>query len=403
LIGILTLTIAFVFSQFYRAFLAVLTPVLSTELGATKADLSLASGAWFISFALFQFPVGIWLDRYGPRWVTAALFAVAAAGAFLFAAATAPWMLVLAMVLMGIGCSPVLMGAVFLIARNYRPAKMAMFTSWVVAFGSLGNVVSTTPLAAAAQSFGWRPVIFFLGIATLVSTVMLVVFVRNPRRPDVPGNIIGLSGYFEILKIRALWPIFPLMLVAYTAVSNIRGLWVGSYIYDMFKVDAVVLGNVSLSLALAMVVGTFIYGPLDNILRTRKWIAIGGQAICISSLATLSFTVDVGVIHATVMLVLIGLSGVGFGVVMAHGRESLPPHLIGRGVVLMNFCSIGGAGAMQILTGALVTATARDDDPAHTYAVLFGFYAAASLLVLSIYLVWAKDVPPARDPSRPAA
>ena len=60
--GLAALALGYVLSQLYRSFLAVLTPALTVELGATKADLSLASGAWFIAFALMQFVVGVSLD-----------------------------------------------------------------------------------------------------------------------------------------------------------------------------------------------------------------------------------------------------------------------------------------------------------------------------------------------------
>ena len=65
--GIAALALAYVLSQFYRSFLAVLTPALSAELGVTKADLSLASGVWFLAFAVSQFAIGVALDRFGPR------------------------------------------------------------------------------------------------------------------------------------------------------------------------------------------------------------------------------------------------------------------------------------------------------------------------------------------------
>lgn len=396
--GIVALAVAFVFSQFYRAFLAVLTPFLAADLGATKADFSLASGLWFISFALFQFPVGIWLDRYGPRWTTSLLFAVAALGSVVFAMATAPWMMILAMILMGIGCSAILMGAIFLIARNYPPARMAMFTSWVVAFGSAGNVLSTTPLAAAAQAFGWRPVMLALGAVTLLTAVAIVALVRNPDYAE-GRNSTGLAGYLELLRIRDLWPMFPLMLVGYTAVSGIRGLWVGPYVSDTFAVDAVVLGNVTLALALAMVAGTFMYGPLDALFRTRKWVIVGGQLVCASSLVTLSLNVDASLGLSTILLMMVGISGVGFGMILSHGREFLPPHLVGRGVTFMNFCSIGGGGMMQLVTGGVVTAATVPGDPGNAYSTLFGFYATASLTALCIYL-FARDVKPGTSARR---
>ena len=86
--GIAALFVAYILSQFYRAFLAVLTPVLGTDLGATPQALAEASGYWFLSFALMQLPIGWALDRIGPRLTTAALLVVAAGGAAVFATAT---------------------------------------------------------------------------------------------------------------------------------------------------------------------------------------------------------------------------------------------------------------------------------------------------------------------------
>ncbi len=65
--GIAFLVVAYTLSQFYRAFLAVLSPVLEAEIGATTGDLARASGLWFAAFALMQLPVGWALDRLGPR------------------------------------------------------------------------------------------------------------------------------------------------------------------------------------------------------------------------------------------------------------------------------------------------------------------------------------------------
>ena len=103
LIGIAVLIAAYVLSQFYRAFLAVLTPELSAELGATPEILAYASGVWFVCFAAMQVPIGWALDVYGPRRLAAGLLAVGAGGgAVLFGLASAPWHIVLAMALIGV-------------------------------------------------------------------------------------------------------------------------------------------------------------------------------------------------------------------------------------------------------------------------------------------------------------
>ena len=120
--GIVTLVVAYVLSQFYRAFLAVMAPALSTDIGVTPEDLSAASGMWFLVFAAMQVPVGWLLDNIGPRRTASILFGLGAGGgAAVFALAQGPGHLSLAMALIGIGCSPVLMAAYFTFARIYEP------------------------------------------------------------------------------------------------------------------------------------------------------------------------------------------------------------------------------------------------------------------------------------------
>src|SRR5690606_4455334 len=170
--GLAALVIAYMLSQFYRAFLAVLTPSLITDHGATKADMSIASGAWFIAFALSQFFIVVWLDRYGPKRTAGLLMVLCGGGgAFVFAIAVEPWMITLAMVLIGIGCAPVLMAAMFIFAHTWSPARLAVLTSWTMGIGSLGNIVGASPLAAAVEAYGWRPVIAALGLVTLLVAV----------------------------------------------------------------------------------------------------------------------------------------------------------------------------------------------------------------------------------------
>ena len=155
--GLVLLCLAYVLSQFYRAFLAVLTDVLGADIGATPDMLATASGLWFLSFAVMQIPVGWALDTHGPRRTSATLLLLGGAGgAAVFALATTPTHINIAMFLIGIGCSPVLMASFFVFARMY-PAKMfATLGAVMIGVGSLGNLAGSVPLTWAVDVFGWR-------------------------------------------------------------------------------------------------------------------------------------------------------------------------------------------------------------------------------------------------------
>lgn len=384
--GIAALAIAYVLSQFYRSFMAVMTPALTAELGATKAELSAASGMWFLVFALMQFVVGVALDRYGPRRTVSWLLGVGGGGgAMVFALATKPWMIAAAMALIGAGCAPVLMASFYIFAREYPPARFAALASFLVGFGNLGNVVGATPLAAAAEAFGWRPVMAGLAAATLVVAALLFLLVRDPERVEQESADIGFSGYAELFRLRQLWPILPMLALNYTAAAGIRGLWAGPYLSDVHRLDAVAIGNVTLVMALAMVAGNFAYGPLDRLFGSRKWVAFAGNAGSLLAVSWLAMNAIAPVSAVTVALALIGLFGTSFGVLMAHGRAFIPAHLTGRGVTLLNFFAIGFVGVLQFATGAVVSAGGVAGDPASGYVALFWFYAAMLALGLFIY------------------
>lgn len=391
--GIAALALAYVLSQFYRSFLAVLTPALTADIGITKAELSTASGAWFIAFALSQFAIGVSLDRIGPRRTASLLLAVGGGGgAALFAAATQPWMIVAAMVLIGIGCAPVLMASVFIFARSYPPAKLAILTSWIVAFGSAGNVVGASPLANAAEAFGWRGVMLGLGVVTLLIAAAILLFVRDPERVEGSDGG-GFAGYLELFRIPQLWIIMPLIALNYAPAAGIRGLWSGPFLVDVYGLDALAIGRITLFMALSMVAGAFLYGPLDTLFGTRKWVAIGGNALSVAALCFLVADPAPDLATLTLLLVAIGVFGGSYGLLMAHGRAFLPPHLTGRGVTLLNFFSIGGVGLAQFATGAVYSANADPADAVAGYHALWIFYTATLAASIVVYL-FARDARP---------
>lgn len=379
--GLAALAAAYVLSQFFRAFLAVLAPVMSLDLGVGAQDLAQASGWWFLAFAAMQLPVGWSLDHFGPRWTSSVLLSAAALGAFLFAGAQGPGAINLAMILIGVGCAPVLMSAYYIFARSFSPAVFGTLAGLMIGFGSLGNLAATVPLSMAVEVLGWRGTMLGLAAATLVVAIGLAGFLRDPVR--VPGGATG--SILDLLRIRALWPVLVMMAACYPAPSGLRGLWVGPWRAEVFAESAGDIGRLTLVMGLAMVVGNFAYGPLDRVLGTRKWLIFGGNALMLVCLLALWRLADRPGVWPVALLAGVGFFGASFPMVMAHGRAFLPRHLVGRGVTLINLFGIGMSGLMQMVTGRLHGAIPATN-PAAPYAGLFLFYAGLTTVGLLVYL-----------------
>ncbi|MEL7183191.1 MAG: MFS transporter [Pseudomonadota bacterium] len=377
--GIAILTLGYVLSQFYRAFLAVLAPDLSQALGVSAADLSRASGIWFLVFAAMQIPVGWALDRVGPRRTASVLLGVCGGGgAALFAMAQSLVHIEIAMGLIGAGCAPVLMASYYIFARVYAAAVFATLAGALIGVGSLGNIAASLPLSWASDVFGWRGAIWALAGLTVAAAVGCHFLVRDPAR--VEGGPQGRLS--DLLRIPALWAILPMMLVNYAPSAGLRGLWAGPYVADVY--GAAFVGTATLVMGLAMIAGNFAYGPLDRLFGTRKWVVFGGNLLGGLVCATLWAVPAPGVVMACAALALIGAFGASFPMLVAHGRAFFPPHLVGRGVTLMNLFGIGGVGLMQFTTGPLFEAAGGG---VAGYQALFGAFAMALFAGCAIYLL----------------
>ncbi len=304
-------------------------------------------------------------------------------------------MIIVAMAAIGVGCAPVLMSASFIFAHSYSPARLGFLISWYVGIGSLGIVIGASPLANAAEALGWREVMAILAAVTVLTALGIGIFVRDPDVARGETGGVGFSGYLELIRIRYLWPIIPLVGLNYAPAIGIRGLWAGPYLTDVYGADALLIGSATMVISLATVAGAFVYGPLDNWFGTRKWVCFTGNLLSVVVLAWLALQPAPGLWRATALLAVIGLVGNSYGIIMAHGRAFLPPHLTGRGMTLLNFFSIGEVGVAQFLSGPVYAAAQSPDRPEAGYAVLFGYYGLLLALALAAYL-FARDAKPER-------
>ncbi len=245
------------------------------------------------------------------------------------------------------------------------------------------------PVAALAAIPADASVVVGLDVAQLAQAAVVAravdqMLVRDPER--VAGPVRG--SILDLLRMPALWPILPIAATNYLPLGALRGLWVGPYYADVFGEGPAGIGLVALVMGLAMVAGNFAYGPADRWLGTRKWLNFTGNAVTAAALVMLALLPPdwwTGV----VLLAVIGFFGASFAMVIAHGRAFFPPHLVGRGVTLLNLFALGSVGLAQFATGRLFTAI--PPEPAQApYTAIFWFFAIALVAGLIPYL-FARD------------
>lgn len=390
------LFLPYVLSIFYRSFLSVIAEKVMTDLAIGPADLGLISAAWFIAFAVMQFPVGWALDRIGPRITVSVLMSVGAIGAFLFAIAQGPAVAMIAMALIGVGCSPVFMSALYLFARANSPERFAAIASMFIGLGSIGNLVGASPLARAADMVGWRPTM--IGLACLFAAALIgaALILRDPPRADASNEPrIGLlAGLKAIMAMRVFWLIAPLTFFSYAILATVRGLWIAPYLGEVNGLARGEQGDAALLMAATMTLGAFAFGWLERWMGGPKPTMFYSTLLLAILFALLAAYGHRSGFVATMLFAIIGLVGFNYAILMAHARLFFPDHLIGRGMTFMNFFFIAGASAVQAGSGWMIESARRAGlDAAAGFARLHWTFVAALVVSVAVY---------ALAPARPA-
>jgi predicted MFS family arabinose efflux permease len=379
---------AYFLSIFYRSFLSVIANPVMADLGIGPRELGFLGAAWFIAFAVSQFPIGWALDRLGPRRTVTVAMAVGSVGAFLFAMAGNALAGTFAMALIGIGCAPIFMASLFLFARTAEPARFAFLTSVLIGLGSLGNLLAAGPLALASAHYGWRSAMLAMAACFLAATLLAAVLLRDPPRAEsASGKTEGLvEGLASILRLRPLWLLAPITLIGYAIVATARGLWIAPFMGDVHGFDAITAGNAATAMAVAMVGGAFLYGGLEKAVGRVKPLVLWGTVATAVAFALLALMGASSAALAVVLFAAIGAVGFTYAVLMAHARIFLPAHLLGRGMTAVNFLFISGAALLQSGSGWFIaTQRASGFDAAATFANLHWGFAALLLGAAVIY------------------
>ena len=255
-------------SYLYRSTNAVLAPYLSNDLNLNAEQLGLITSAYFLTFGLFQLPLGVLLDKFGARKVQSILFLIAATGAILFSLGNDVWSLVTARGLIGLGVSGALMAAFKAFAVWFPKERLPLLIGLFMSAGGMGAIVASTPLEMALQVTDWRGVYLFLGIATIF-VGLLIFFVVPEKREDIDNEkpLPVLKVLKNIYTSYAFWRIGPLSGIAGGTGLAILGLWAGPWLSDIGKFNKNEIANILFISTIMMTIGTTSLGIITDYLR----------------------------------------------------------------------------------------------------------------------------------------
>jgi predicted MFS family arabinose efflux permease len=254
--ALLPFALGYLLSYLFRAVNAVVAPDLVAELQLNATQLGLMTAAYLFAFSLFQVPLGVLLDRFGPRRVQAALLVVAAIGALLFSVGQTATSLTLARALIGLGFAGGLMSGFKAVVLFVPEQRRGFASSCVMSLGALGLIIATAPMEAAVARYGWRSA--FVGLACATALVAAIVFFVVPKQHATSAALPWREqarSIWSIIRDPAFLRLAPLLGISAGTHIAIQTLWAGPWWRDIGGLDRAGVAHELMLMAMAFFVG----------------------------------------------------------------------------------------------------------------------------------------------------
>lgn len=378
-------------SYVFRSVNATVADELIRDLSLDAWSVGLLTSTYFLAFALAQLPIGIALDRHGPRRTEAVLLLAATLGGVVFATGSSPLVLVLGRGLIGFGVAACLMASFKSFVDWAPPAQIPALNGWVMACGSSGAILSTTPVVWGLQFIGWRGVFVALAATSVVVTLGIWTLVPEPETRRTSESLAeSVHGLRQVFRSPLFWSLTPLAVMHQAAYLAIQSLWAGPWLRDAAGLDQPEIAGQLFWLAVSMVLGYISFGWLSQRVASR-----GGSILRLLVAADLCFVVIL--VLLSVPLARFGLTlWIAFGFIGSAGMLSyvilsrrFGPELSGRVSTALNLLTFLMAFVIQAGIGAVIQWYSPDAEIGDHFAIE-GYRAALSTTAAALVaaLVW---------------
>ncbi len=391
---VIPFALGYTLSYMFRTVNAVIAPDLVQELQLDANALGLLTGSYFLTFAAAQLPLGIVLDRWGPRLSESILLLVAAMGALIFAMATAVGGLVIGRGLIGLGVSACLMAAFKAYALWFPPHRLALVNGIQMAAGGMGALLAAAPTKAFLHYTDWRGLFFGLAVLCVLVALLIWRYIPHHYAQNTPRSRHSLDGLGQILRSKAFWQIAPVTTLSQATFLATQSLWAAPWMADIGHLQRSSTATILSAMAASMICGFLFFGWLTERLNrsgisTQPIALIGMTAFMLLQLAMLTGLIS------TQILLWIGYGFLGTAGILSYAAlsQSFPKTLTGRVNTTLNLLVFVTAFAAQWGMGAIINLWQVSPGvyAASGYRLAFGILLGGQLLALLMAFLLSKS------------
>ncbi|MBY5904255.1 MFS transporter [Rhizobium leguminosarum] len=368
------LALAFLMSMFFRSYFGVVGPMVAADIDLDPSRYGYAASAFFISFGLLQMPLGSAFDRFGARTPITVSMIVGSMGAALVAMAGTAGQLVAGQAVLGAGCAPIFMGVVYQFGSLGDGVVARKKIAAISAVGSLGALLSASPMVWLSETLGWRGAMLVAASAMALCAAGVAFRMGPPpqegQSEDAPES--SPAGIVYLLPI----------CLTLSLGGTFRNAWATPYLSGVFSADQR-LSGFALTIVSAVGIGTsFAIPALVSRVSPRSIVTAGMAAATIAAFA-MAVSPGSSIVAAIALICLLYSIGNLHPLVMAEAQEIAPSKHRGLLLGFLNTVVFFGVAISSAIFGWIAQIAGG---PSATFQIILFSTAGCLAIGLTVYL-----------------
>lgn len=347
---------------FYEIMLLIspsfMTHEIERDFGANPTQIGHLGAFYFYAYAGMQIPVGLLMDRFGPRILLSLASLLCALGCIIMSAAPTSLIVIayLGRLIMGVGGAFAVVGCLKLASLLFPTNRFALLTGIMVTMGMSGAMVAIYFGHDLIELLGWRSTMSWGALIGLLLSGIIWFSLGQSKPYFIPHRPKNLLGFWDNLKSVMMNPQVWLVSIyaglMYVPTTSFGELWGIRYLSDRFGISGKEAGLIMIAIFVGWAVGGPIYGWVSDHICRRKSPMVIAVILTLSAMLGLMY---LPVSHAGmwVLLFLLGAASSGFILAFSVVREVNAPLLTGTAIGFINTLN-NASGFIQPVIGWLL-------------------------------------------------
>lgn len=347
----------------YEYFLRISPSVMETELrnhfNLSATGFGFLSAFYYYAYVPMQLPVGILMDRFGPRRLLTAACLICVIGTFMFSGTNLFSIAATGRFLVGLGSAFAFVGVLKLATIWLPEDKLAMVAGTAAALGTIGAMAGDHVLGGLVDWIGWQRTVNFTAVFGIGLVFVLWFGIRDQKRYQRQSGTIdsfkkNIMDLALIARNKQIWINGLYGCLVYLPTTVFAELWGIPYLshaHDLTPSGAHMANSL---LFLGFTIGAPLMGYISDKIRKRKLPMLVGAIGAALLMLIILYVPNLTQLNLNILMFFLGLLYSAQAIVFAVGRELSPKEAAGTAIAMTNMIVMIGAMLLQPLVGKLL-------------------------------------------------